>query len=311
MIGPRMAGPAIRALQMASTLSIEHDVVLASLVGADLEHPGTSHVSRHGRRPTGAGRLERDHHLPGPLPAPYPWLTGSTTRSWSSTSTTRSSSSTRARARHLTLPPSDPRTTMRDVAQRPDPRGDFFLCASEKQRDFWLGSSRRLGRVNPRVYDDDESLRSLIDVVPFGFPDDAPVRDRPGRPRRRRRHRGRRQRDHLGRRDLQLVRPASRSSGPSTISRDGSRTCDCSSWARRTRTRMCPRCGSPSKRSSWPIARSARQARVLQRRLGRLRRAAELPARRRRRSVDPLRARRDRVLLPHRGCSTTSGPACR
>jgi len=58
-------------------------------------------------------------------------------------------------------------------------RGDFFLCASEKQRDFWLGQMSALGRVNPVSYDADATLRSLISVVPFGVPESPPVRTRP------------------------------------------------------------------------------------------------------------------------------------
>jgi len=58
-------------------------------------------------------------------------------------------------------------------------RGDFFLCASEKQRDFWLGQLSALGRINPVTYDEDETLRSLITVVPFGVPEKPPVRTRP------------------------------------------------------------------------------------------------------------------------------------
>ncbi len=54
-------------------------------------------------------------------------------------------------------------------------RGDFFLCASEKQRDLWLGQLSAVGRVNPATYDDDPTLRRLIDVVPFGLPDHPPV----------------------------------------------------------------------------------------------------------------------------------------
>lgn len=53
-------------------------------------------------------------------------------------------------------------------------RGDFFLCASEQQRDYWLGMLTALGRVNPATYDADPGLRNLIDVMPFGFPDDPP-----------------------------------------------------------------------------------------------------------------------------------------
>jgi glycosyltransferase involved in cell wall biosynthesis len=45
---------------------------------------------------------------------------------------------------------------------------DFIICASEKQRDFWLGYLSAIGRVNATTYAKDESLRSLIDVVPFG-----------------------------------------------------------------------------------------------------------------------------------------------
>ncbi len=52
--------------------------------------------------------------------------------------------------------------------------GDFFLCASEKQRDFWLGMLLALNRVNPHTYDSDETLRSLIDVAPFGLPSSPP-----------------------------------------------------------------------------------------------------------------------------------------
>ncbi|MDQ6928754.1 MAG: glycosyltransferase, partial [Actinomycetota bacterium] len=54
-------------------------------------------------------------------------------------------------------------------------RADFMMCASTRQRDFWLGHLAALGRVNPHTYDDDDSLRSLIDVVPFGVPDVTPA----------------------------------------------------------------------------------------------------------------------------------------
>jgi glycosyltransferase involved in cell wall biosynthesis len=50
-----------------------------------------------------------------------------------------------------------------------------MLCASEKQRDFWLGQLAAVGRINPATHDQDASLRSLLEVVPFGVADDAPV----------------------------------------------------------------------------------------------------------------------------------------
>ncbi len=62
-------------------------------------------------------------------------------------------------------------------------RGDVFLCASEPQRDFWLGMLTALGRVGPEAYDQDASLRALIDVVPFGLPEAPPTPAADGRPR--------------------------------------------------------------------------------------------------------------------------------
>ena len=56
--------------------------------------------------------------------------------------------------------------------------GDFFLCASERQRDFWIGALHTAGRINPRTYAVDPTLRSLIDVVPFGLPDQPPEQPR-------------------------------------------------------------------------------------------------------------------------------------
>jgi glycosyltransferase involved in cell wall biosynthesis len=53
-------------------------------------------------------------------------------------------------------------------------RGDFFLCSSEEQRTFYLGFLTAIGRVNPELAARDPDLRSLIDVVPFGVPDELP-----------------------------------------------------------------------------------------------------------------------------------------
>jgi len=53
--------------------------------------------------------------------------------------------------------------------------GDFFICASERQRDFWLGMLAALNRVNPYSYRQDPTLRKMIDVVPFGLPGSRPI----------------------------------------------------------------------------------------------------------------------------------------
>lgn len=54
-------------------------------------------------------------------------------------------------------------------------RGDFFMCASERQLDFWAGWLTAMGRVNPLTHHADPTMRSLIDVVPFGLSGVAPV----------------------------------------------------------------------------------------------------------------------------------------
>ncbi len=52
--------------------------------------------------------------------------------------------------------------------------GDFFICAGEKQRDYWLGMLSAVGRLNPYTYQDDPSFYRLIDIVPFGIPSTPP-----------------------------------------------------------------------------------------------------------------------------------------
>ena len=52
--------------------------------------------------------------------------------------------------------------------------GDAFICASERQRDLWLGALLAAGRVEPARYRIDPTLRSLIDTVPFGIDQEAP-----------------------------------------------------------------------------------------------------------------------------------------
>ncbi|MCG8461553.1 MAG: glycosyltransferase family 4 protein [Holophagales bacterium] len=49
-------------------------------------------------------------------------------------------------------------------------RGDFFLCSSEEQRQYYLGFLTALGRVNPRRVAADPDLRGLVAPVPFGVP---------------------------------------------------------------------------------------------------------------------------------------------
>ena len=52
--------------------------------------------------------------------------------------------------------------------------GHRFMCASETQRDLWLGAMLALRLIGPDSYDRDPSLRETIDLVPFGIPAEPP-----------------------------------------------------------------------------------------------------------------------------------------
>jgi glycosyltransferase involved in cell wall biosynthesis len=51
---------------------------------------------------------------------------------------------------------------------------DLVVCASEKQRDLWLGGMGLAGLIDPERYRADPTFRDYVDVVPFGLPDSPP-----------------------------------------------------------------------------------------------------------------------------------------
>ncbi len=55
--------------------------------------------------------------------------------------------------------------------------GDVFFCASERQRDFWLGWLDAAGRVNPATHQVDPGYESMVRLLPFGLSPEPP---RPG-----------------------------------------------------------------------------------------------------------------------------------
>jgi glycosyltransferase involved in cell wall biosynthesis len=56
--------------------------------------------------------------------------------------------------------------------------GDFFLCANERQWDYWLGCLCALGRLTPEEHERDPSFRRLLSVVPFGIEPQPPEHNR-------------------------------------------------------------------------------------------------------------------------------------
>jgi len=48
---------------------------------------------------------------------------------------------------------------------------DYFLCASDRQRDLWLGHLLTLGRINAITY---HEIQQRVITIPFGLPDHPP-----------------------------------------------------------------------------------------------------------------------------------------
>ena len=177
-LGDRMAGPAIRAWEMAAALAGEHEVRLVSTAGARRHGQGFSVEYAAGtglREPTAWADVIV---FQGFLLETAPWVKPSDTI--------------------IVADAYDP-MHLEQLEQAKDQgpegrvhavqvtthalneqlrRADFVLCASDKQRDFWLGALAAQGRVNPAVYDEDASLDNLIAVAPFGISDTPPVQRR-------------------------------------------------------------------------------------------------------------------------------------
>jgi glycosyltransferase involved in cell wall biosynthesis len=174
-LGGSRAGPGIRALELAAVLASTCEVRLASMLPSSFEDPRVEivpgHIPRHlqalerwadvvvvqgwvmDRNPwlyRSAKILAADMYDPWQLEQleSNPQLSASQ-RSWRVTAAVRSIN------RQLT-------------------RCDYFFCATERQRDFWLGHLASLGRLNPFTYEDDPRPSGLVGIVPFGLPTDPP-----------------------------------------------------------------------------------------------------------------------------------------
>ncbi|MEI7593260.1 MAG: glycosyltransferase [Actinomycetes bacterium] len=179
-IASKMAGPAIRAWRLAEELSLEHEVRLVSITVAELTDPRFS--------------VEAVRHAD--VDELVEWCDVFVFQGW----VMAGLASFRHSIKVFVADIYDPlhleqleqarddgerirRRAVRDataVLNEQLLRGDFFLCASGKQRDLWLGHLASLGRVNPATYDADPSLDSLIAIVPFGIADEPPERTGPG-----------------------------------------------------------------------------------------------------------------------------------
>lgn len=175
-----MAGPAIRAFEIAKALSKIAEVKLASNVPTTLKHEDFEifDISNNGIRPL--VDWAEIIVFQGALLSTQPWIV----------KTDKILVADIYDPMHLEvleqlkavpygrryLETLDVTSVMNEQLTR----ADFLICASDKQRDFWLGQMAALGRLNPFTYDNDSSLRNLIDSVPFGVQNEPPTKTKSG-----------------------------------------------------------------------------------------------------------------------------------
>lgn len=163
-VARRLAGPAIRAAQIARVLSASHEVTLASLAGE-------SSSPIDGRPVYGPEAITADYDaviVQGSVLVAHPELAESDTPmivDWFDPFHVEALHRGGAdRIRRIDLV-EGARSTLLAQAQR----GDFFICSNDAQREHWLGWLAAAGRLNIHTHGDDPLFDSLIAVAPFGI----------------------------------------------------------------------------------------------------------------------------------------------
>ncbi|MDP9075669.1 MAG: glycosyltransferase family 4 protein [Actinomycetota bacterium] len=180
VLTPRMAGPAIRAWNIALLLAAEHDVRVVSTVGpCELR---SEHFTVEIARGEELRKLEQWCDIlifQGSVMYEHEWLKESDKILIVDIyNPLQLETLEQAKDRGEDVRRKDVSLNTQLINEQLA-RGDFFLAASPKQRNFWLGNLAAIGRINPVVYDWDPSLERLITVVPFGLPDSPPMHRHP------------------------------------------------------------------------------------------------------------------------------------
>ena len=183
VVGLQMAGPGIRASEMARVLSAQQPVTLIAPNPIDLDQPpfavGSYEWGRaaalapwlqHADVVVANGFVLRVHPELAQVPVPLA-LDIYDPVILEHLEATRGLPDAERFARH---------EIQRDLLRRQLAAGDFLVCATERQRDLYIGALMAQGRVTPRVAEHDPTLRRLIDVAPFGVQSTPAQRSGPG-----------------------------------------------------------------------------------------------------------------------------------
>lgn len=182
VVGAAMAGPGIRALELARALAAEHAVTLAVPRPADGLPPGVrGFVYTVGDAASLAPALAEADVIvahgfaleahPELADAPAPLVLDMYNPTPLENLMLLREADPAARAER----------SRRDIELlvRQLRAADYMLCATERQRDLYLGALLAIGRVRPALADADPTLSGLLRVAPFGLPDEPPTPRQP------------------------------------------------------------------------------------------------------------------------------------
>lgn len=180
-IGKKLAGPAIRAWNMAEQLSLANEVTLVTLTGAEDVNAPFRIVHVRPGDDSSFSKLEQWADVivfQGHAMAVFDSLRNSSkvlvVDIYDPMHLEQLEQGRQLPASQWKQQVSDATDVLNEQLQR----GDFFLCASDRQKMFWLGQLAALGRINPATYDGDPDLDGLISIVPFGLSATPPVHER-------------------------------------------------------------------------------------------------------------------------------------
>lgn len=174
----KMAGPAIRAWEMAKELSKTNDVRLVSTSQSAVERTGIGfEVS------TAATHEELEQHVAwcdvlvfqGLLLSSHQWVADADVKIVADLydpmhlEQLEQTKGQPIRKRDTIV------ALTSEALDRQIRRADYMMCASPKQRLFWLGQLAANGRINPYTYDREGMFEGFLDVVPFGVDSVAPI----------------------------------------------------------------------------------------------------------------------------------------
>lgn len=179
----KMAGPAIRAWEMAREISQKHEVRLVSTSESTADR--TSALFEVHSAP-GQNQL-REHTdwcdvlvFQGLLLSSHPWVADEDIRIVADLYDPMHLEQLE-QTQGLRIASRDKLVSLTsdalDVQIR---RADYMMCASAKQRMFWLGQLAANGRINPYTYQGDGMFERLLGIVPFGIDPQAPVQNQHG-----------------------------------------------------------------------------------------------------------------------------------